>query len=316
MMQTEAKIAVVIPCYRVAETIRNVVLGLPETVDHILVVDDACPEQSGRAAEEAGRAEVTVLYHAENQGVGGAVMTGYHKAMELGCEVVVKVDGDGQMDPAYLPALVSPLLTDQADYTKGNRFVDFQALRSMPKIRLFGNNVLSFLEKLFSGYWNLMDPTNGYTAIHRRTLEKLDLSRIAKGYFFESHMLLHLNLINAVVRDVPIPARYGTENSSLNIGKTLLHFPSRLIGGLFKRIFLKYFIYDFNMASVYLVLGVPLFLWGFGFGLFHWIDSAFSGEAKTAGTIMVSALPLIVSVEMLLQAINIDIHNVPKKQRG
>lgn len=313
MSQENHKIAVVIPSYCTAETIKSVVESLPDFVDHILVVDDACPEHSGRIAELLGRDRVTVLYHKQNQGVGGAVLSGYKKAMELGCDIVIKMDGDGQMDPAYLPSLLQPLIRNQADYVKGNRFVDFQSLRTMPKIRLFGNNMLSFLEKMFSGYWNIMDPTNGYTAIHRRALDRLDLSKIAADYFFESHMLLHLNLVNAVVQDVPIPARYGNENSSLRIGRTLIHFPPRLLGGLLKRIFLKYYIYDFNMASVYLLLGIPLFSWGLLFGIVEWIDSCVHGVPKTAGTIMVSALPLILSVEMLLQAIHIDIQSVPKR---
>ncbi|MBC8468067.1 MAG: glycosyltransferase family 2 protein [Planctomycetes bacterium] len=309
------KIAVIVPCYRVSGTIEEVISILPNMIDHIIVIDDACPDNSGRFVEGLGYDKVDVIYHKRNQGVGGAVMTGYLKAMELGCDIVVKMDGDGQMDPAYLCDLIEPLKKNEADYTKGNRFVDFKMLRTMPKVRLLGNNILSFFEKVFSGYWHIMDPTNGYTAIHRNILEKLDLSKIARGYFFESHMLLHLNLINAVVKDVPIPARYGTENSSLNICKTLISFPPRLILGLFKRIFLKYFIYDFNMASVYLVLGIPLFLWGIGFGLYHWLDSAFSGNPKTAGTIMVAALPLILSVEMLLQAVNIDIQNTPRRTK-
>lgn len=312
-MKDAHKIAVVIPCYRVSGTIRDVVLGIPELVDHILVVDDACPEGSGKIAEQAGRPNVTVLYHPQNRGVGGAMVTGYQKALELGCDLVIKMDGDGQMDPAYMESLIRPLISCQADYTKGNRYTDFGALRTMPKIRLFGNNVLSFLEKVFSGYWNLMDPTNGYTAITRRTLEKLDLSKIANDYFFESHMLLHLNLIRAVVQDIPIPARYGNQNSSLCIWKTLVRFPPRLLAGLIKRIFLTYFIYDFNMASVYLLVGIPLLLWGVIFGAVEWIDSYVHGVPKTAGTIMVSALPLILSFEMLLQAIHIDIRNVPRK---
>lgn len=311
---SDSTIAVVIPCYRVSDTIEQVIRTLPDLVDHILVVDDACPDHSGSIAEGLALDKVQVVYHEKNQGVGGAVISGYKKALELNCDVVVKVDGDGQMDPRYIPALIEPLFTNEADYAKGNRYYDFRALRRMPKIRLFGNNVLSFLEKLFSGYWNIMDPTNGYTAIHRRVLEKLNLSGIAKGYFFESHLLLNLNLVNAVVRDVPIPARYNNEISSLNIRKTLFEFPPRLFYGLCKRLFFKYFIYDFNMASVYLLLGIPLFLWGFLFGLFQWIDSSVSNTPKTAGTIMVAALPLILSVEMLLQAINIDIQSAQRNQ--
>jgi len=314
-MERTSTIGVVIPCYRVAPTIRDVITTLPNVVDYIIIVDDACPDNSWKIVSDLKSDKILFFHHENNQGVGGAVITGYRKALELGCDIVIKVDGDGQMDPKYIPDLIRPLVEDEADYTKGNRFIDFHALRSMPKIRLIGNNVLSFLEKLVSGYWGIMDPTNGYTAIHRRVLSELNLKKIAKGYFFESHMLLHLNLVNAVVNDIPIPARYGDEMSSLKIGRSLIQFPPRLFYGLLKRIFFKYFIYDFNMASVYLLLGVPLFLWGVIFGACEWIDSFFSNEAKTAGTIMVAALPLILSVEMLLQAINIDIQNTPGRSK-
>lgn len=311
---TQTKKAVVVPAYKVSATIKDVVSSMPAVIDHVIVVDDKCPENSGAIAEQLGIDRVTVIYHAQNKGVGGAVISGYRKAMELGCEIMVKMDGDGQMAPAYVESLIAPLEADEADYSKGNRFVDFQALRKMPKIRLIGNNVLSFWVKVFSGYWNIMDPTNGYTAIHVRALKKLRLERIAQRFFFESDMLLNLGLVSAVVVDIPIPAKYDGENSSLTIGKTLMQFPPRLLSGMLKRILLKYFIYDFNMASVYILFGVPLLLWGIGFGLVEWIDSYVHGTPKSAGTVMLATLPFIVGFEMLLQAISIDINLVPKRR--
>ena len=310
----EKNIAVVIPCYNVAETIVDVVKSVPDIATYIIVIDDKCPADSGKIAEEMQDERVTVIYHDKNLGVGGAVISGYKKAMELGCDIVVKMDGDGQMDPQYIETLIKPLIEDKADYAKGNRFRDFKALHSMPKMRLFGNNVLSFAEKIFSGYWNVMDPTNGYTAIHKSTLDKLPLKKISNRYFFESDMLLNLYLVDAVVRDIPIPAKYGNENSSLSISRSIIQFPFKLFRGFIKRIFLKYFIYDFNMASVYILLGVPMFIFGITFGIAEWIHSYLSNTPKTAGTIMVAALPLIISFEMLLQAINIDIHNIPGKK--
>lgn len=307
--------AVVIPCYKVADHIREVILTLPSRLDHVIVVDDACPQHSGTIAEEMDDTRIHVIYHEKNQGVGGAVLTGYQKALELHCDVVVKMDGDGQMDPAGMDHLIEPLVRDEADYAKGNRFCDFKALRSMPKIRLIGNNIMSFSAKVFSGYWNVMDPANGYTAIHRRALEKLDLHKIARRYFFETDMLHHLYLTNAVVKDIPMPAQYGEEKSSFTAREALLQFPPRLFVGVIKRIFLRYFIYDFNMASVYILLGLPLFLWSLIFGILEWVDSYVTGMGKPAGTVMLAALPLIISFEMLLQAISIDIHMVPKKNR-
>jgi len=313
-MMDNAKIAVVIPAFRVGDTIKGVVLSIPDFVDYIVVVDDACPDLSGKEAEKTDRRNLAVIYHERNQGVGGALVSGYRKAMELGCEIVIKIDGDGQMDPKHISNLISPLIHDEADYTKGNRFQDLRALKTMPKIRLFGNSALSFMVKLASGYWNIIDPTNGYTAIHRRVLDRLDLPKISRGYFFEADMLIHLNIINAVVKDVGMSAKYADESSSLNIRKAVLQFPLKLLDGLIRRVFLKYFIYDFNMASVYILLGIPIFLVSVVWGMFEWIDSVVSGVPRTAGTIMLVALPIILSFQMLLQAINIDIYSVPRKK--
>lgn len=303
-----------IPSFKVHETIKEVVLSLPETISHIIVVDDKCPYGSGKEAEKANRKNVVVLYHEANQGVGGAMVTGYRKALELGCDVVIKIDGDGQMDPKQIDRLVEPLLRNEADYTKGNRFINLATLRTMPKVRLFGNSILSFLVKISSGYWDIMDPTNGYTAIHRGVLRNLNLEKLSKRYFFESDMLIKLNIINAVVKDVNIPARYGSEASSLSIRKVLAQFPFKLMAGLMKRVALKYFVYDFNMASVYLIVGLPMFIVSILFGVREWVDSIMSGIPRTAGTIMLVALPVIVSFQMLLQAIQIDINSVPRKE--
>jgi glycosyltransferase involved in cell wall biosynthesis len=310
----DTKIAIIIPCYKVSHHVQEVVKSVPDSVDHIIVVDDACPEDSGKVAESVGRRNVTVLYHTRNTGVGGAVMTGYRKAMELGCDIMVKMDGDGQMDPAYLGAITEPLIRDEADYTKGNRFKDFKRLKTMPATRLFGNSALSFLVKLASGYWGIMDPTNGFTAIRRGVLEELNLRKISRRFFFESDMLINLRLVNAVVQDVDIPARYGTEGSTLNVWRALLQFPLKLLRGFLKRLVLRYFIYDFNMASVYMILGIPLLLFGVTYGAVNWIESFRTGEPTPLGTIMLAALPVILALEMLLQAVNIDINSVPKKK--
>ena len=309
------KIAIVIPAYKVADHIEGVISSIPENIDHIIVVDDKCPHRSGRKAETLNRKSLFVLYHEQNKGVGGSVITGYRKALELGCDIVIKMDGDGQMDPAYIGDLIAPLLKDEADYVKGNRFRDFKRLKCMPQARIFGNSALSFLLKAASGYWNIMDPTNGFTAVHGRVLKELNLDKIANRYFFESDMLINLNIVGAVVKDIAIPARYGEENSSLRIDRVLMQFPLHLLKGFAKRIFLKYYVYDFNMASLYLIIGLPIFIFGVYFGISEWIESIVTGKARSAGTIMLAALPIIVSFQMLLQAISIDIQSVPKRER-
>ncbi|MFT5778925.1 MAG: dolichol-phosphate mannosyltransferase [Crocinitomicaceae bacterium] len=311
-MEKQYKIAVVIPAYRVEKKILEVLKSIKEPVTHVIVVDDKCPQESGKLVESQKFSTIEnleVIYHEKNKGVGGAVVTGYKRAIELECDVVVKVDGDGQMNLSHLPDLIAPILNRKAHYTKGNRFVDFKMLRKMPKIRLIGNSILSFLLKAVSGYWNIMDPTNGYTAIGKAALKNLNLDKLSKRYFFESDMLINLNIHKRVVQDVPIPAKYDDEESSLSVTKTLLLFPFYLTKGIFRRIFFKYYIYDFNMASVYLIFGMPMLLWGVSFGAYEWWWHAQRDTFASTGIVMFSVLPLILGTQFVLQAIQIDIQS-------
>ncbi|MCF3630305.1 glycosyltransferase family 2 protein [Thalassospiraceae bacterium LMO-SO8] len=314
-MPEDRKIAVVIPAYRAASQVATVVRGVPDWIKRIYVIDDACPEKSGDAAKAAGDGRVMVLRRQQNGGVGAAVKTGYRQALADGFDIVVKMDADDQMDPAYLKALLKPILAGRADYTKGNRFRDLKALRQMPRVRLFGNSVLTFLVKAASGYWQMMDPTNGYTAINREALERLELDRVSDGYFFESDMLIRLNIAGAVAEDVAIPARYGDEQSSLHIPSIMPVFVYRLIRGMGKRILFKYFLYDFSLGSFYLTAGTLLTAFGLVFGGYKWWLSAQGGTAATTGTVMIAVLALLLGVQFLVQAINFDIQTAPKRPR-
>lgn len=313
-MHNNLIISVVIPTYKANKHLQQVIEGLPAIIDHIIVVDDKCPQSSVEIARGMGKQDgrIVVISHEKNQGVGGAVVTGYKKALTLKCDIVIKMDSDDQMDPNYIPNLIKPIVEGRAGYAKGNRFIDFTALRSMPTFRLVGNSALSFMVKACSGYWNMMDPTNGYTAISRSELEKISLDKLSKRYFFESDMLIRLNIQNTVVKDVPIPARYGEEESSLSIRNIMWRFPILLLKGLTKRFILKYLIYDFNMASVYTLVGMPLLLWGIFYGLFKWIENTINQVATPTGTIMLSVLPLILGTQFIIAAINIDIDSTPK----
>ena len=283
------------------------VKDIPDFVDHIIVVDDCCPEESYREVSKA--AKVTTVLNPINKGVGGAVLEGYKKALELNADVIIKIDGDGQMDPTQIERLITPLINNVADYTKANRFRDFRALKNMPKVRLFGNSFLSFVVKFCSGYWHVMDPTNGFTAIKKEALEGLKLSDIAQRYFFEIDMLINLNIENRRVVDIPMPAKYGDETSSLSILKVLFSFPGKILKGFTKRIFYKYYIYDFNMASIYILTGIPLLFFGLAYGSYHWIQSFYHSLLTPPGTIMLSAVSILLGVQFLLQAIGIDIDN-------
>ena len=309
-------IAVVIPAYRVTRHILAVIDAMPRAVDHVFVVDDACPERSGELVRlKCHDPRVEVIVHAQNRGVGGAVMTGYAAAIARGANIIVKVDGDGQMDPALIPAFVLPILAGQADYTKGNRFFDLEEVRAMPSIRLFGNAVLSFVSKLSSGYWNIFDPTNGYTAIHADVAALLPLDKISRRYFFESDMLFRLNTIRAVVVDVPMAAKYGDEISHLSIPNIVGDFLFKHMRNFCKRIFYNYYLRDLSLASFELPLGLALIIFGTLFGASRWIDSMGAGTAATAGTVMLAALPIMLGIQLLLAFVGYDVMSVPTRPR-
>jgi dolichol-phosphate mannosyltransferase len=290
-------IAVVIPCYRTSRQILDVLSRIDANVARIYVVDDACPEGTGDLVE-ASRPDdrVRVLRHERNRGVGAAMVTGYRAALADGAQIVVKIDGDGQMDPAQLSRLVAPIAMGAADYAKGNRFYDFALLQDMPRVRLLGNALLSLVNKISSGYWNVMDPTNGYTAIHRAALEALPLGKIDSGYFFESDMLFRLYTVRAVVRDVPLRARYAGESSNLRIGRVLRDFPGKYVSATLKRIFYSYFLRDFNAGTLQLASGLLLLSLGTAYGVTKWINSSVSGFPTTSGAVMFAALPVLVGV--------------------
>jgi dolichol-phosphate mannosyltransferase len=305
------KVAVVIPCYRVERQIAGVIAGLPGWVDFIVAVNDQSPDQTASVLAKIKDPRLCVESHAVNQGVGGAMMTGFRIALAKGAEVIVKVDGDGQMDPQHLPALVAPLVRGEADFTKGNRWADLRALRSMPAIRLIGNTGLGFLVRLSSGYWSMFDPVNGYIAIRRDVLSMIQRP-LPKRYFFESGLLIELGILRALVQDVPMPARYGDEHSSLSITRTLFGFPPRLAKGLLRRLLWRYFVYDFTVVSLLLLVGLPLFLFGSVFGLWTW--ASLGSEAfASAGQVMLAAMPIILGFQLLLQALVLDVSNVPRK---
>jgi glycosyltransferase involved in cell wall biosynthesis len=309
-MLAETRIAVIIPAYRAADTIQEVVRGLPPFIDVIVVVDDACPEGTAQACLALNAPRLVVVRHDRNAGVGGATVTGFRKALECNADILVKMDADGQMDPAFLPALLEPLFCE-CDCAKANRFYDGEALRRMPWLRRWGNIGLSFLMKIASGYWNVYDPQNGYLAIRADTLRRLDLDGLDRGYFFENSLLIQLDIISARVAEVPIPARYGDEISSMNLTRILIQFPWKLVRGWLMRLRLKYFGMDFSPIAVLLLIGFPLFLGGIGYGIFEWVRNALKGVVTPAGTVMLAALPTLLGTQLLLTALLMEIGQTP-----
>ena len=317
MKHPKPEIAVVIPCYRCRDHIGDVLARIGSEVARIVVVDDACPDGTGKHVEAMlssclSPPQVTVLYQDENTGVGGAVLRGMLHAREAGADIMVKIDGDGQMEPELVERFVAPIWAGEADYTKGNRFYSYSLVKDMPFIRFFGNGMLSFFTKLSSGYWNVFDPTNGYVAISGRVFDELPLNSIHQRYFFETDMLCQLNLLRAVVMDVPTRAIYGDERSGLSPIRLILPFIRLNMARFFRRVTYNYFLRDFSIGSLSLLIGTPLLSFGLIFGVWQWITMSQAGLAASAGTVMLATLPVILGFILILNFFSIDVMMVPK----
>lgn len=308
------KVAAILPCFKVKSHILDVISRIGNEVSFIYVVDDCCPDGSGDYVEKNSTdPRLRIIKNPVNLGVGGAVMTGYRAAINDGADVIVKIDGDGQMDPSLLPRFISPIIQGHADYTKGNRFYDLANISRMPKLRLFGNAILSLMSKLSTGYWQIFDPTNGYTAINSRVAKHLPMDRISSRYFFESDMLFRLNTLRAAVVDIPMDAFYADEKSNLRIRKILGEFLKKHAINFGKRIFYNYFLRDMSLASLELLVGTAMLLFGVIYGGVQWHAALAMGEPAALGTIMIASLPIISGIQFLLAFFSFDIAATPSR---
>ena len=314
MSNAPGLLAVVIPAYRVADQILSVLASIGMEVDLIYVVDDACPQGSGAIVQEhCSDPRVQVLVHPQNTGVGGAVLTGIRGALADGADLIVKLDGDGQMDPTLVQALVAPIQAGRADYVKGNRFHGLQGLGEMPPLRLFGNTALSFLAKASTGYWQLFDPTNGFIAIEGRIAALLVQERLSQRYFFETDLLARLYLLGAVVEELPHQARYGNESSNLRPLAVLLPFLFRHLRTTLRRLFYTYFLRSFYPASLELLLGSILMVTGLVFTSWNWAASIQTGIPRTSGTVVIASTTLIIATQCLLAFLSFDVNHYPRR---
>ena len=309
-------IIIVIPAFKVAEQIISVIRKIDKSVAQVIVVDDSCPEKSGlRVTKDIKDKRVKVLFNENNLGVGGSMIRGYKEAMKFNPQFVVKLDGDGQMDPKLIPFFISELENSGGDYAKGNRFADPENLKTMPRIRVFGNLVLSFLAKFSTGYWNIFDPNNGFTVIKGETLAQLPFHKISKRYFFESDMLFRLNLIGAHVVDVPMTAVYGTEKSNINLAKTLLEFPAKHLRNFIKRVTYNYFLRDFNLASIELVLGLNFLFFGTLIGAINFIHAVRTESSMSVGILVLVSILIISGLQLILSFFSFDM-NIRNQKRS
>jgi dolichol-phosphate mannosyltransferase len=308
-------VAVVVPCYKVRDRVLDVLSRIGPEASAVFCVDDGCPEGTGNhiAANCSSDPRIRVIFHEQNRGVGGAMCTGYTAALEFGADVIVKIDGDGQMDPRLIPSLIAPILDGDADYVKGNRFFSIETVRQMSASRVIGNAGLSFLTKLSTGYWDLFDPTNGFTAIAASVARELPLEKIHKRFFFESDMLFRLGTVRARIVELPMMSFYDSGESNLSEVKALLTFPFLHLRNFMKRVAYSYFLRGFSAASLNLVFGLGLVAFGGIFGTVEWIAASQQGVAATPGTVMLAALPVLLGIQMLLAFLSYDVAMVPKR---
>jgi dolichol-phosphate mannosyltransferase len=306
-------VAVVIPCYKVSKYIESLMSQIPMYVDFIICVIDGCPEKTLDLLYMSKDSRLHILVNDKNEGVGASVKRGYIYALNLNANIVVKIDGDLQMNPLYIEKLIRPIRNEECDYTKGNRFYSIDVIRKMPILRLIGNSGLSIITKFSSGYWNIKDPTNGYTAIHSNSIKKLCLDSINNRFFFESDMLYNLYMIRAVVVDVPIPAIYNYEKSNLRIPFEFFNFSVNNIKNFFKRIFIYYFLFQFSIYSIYIMLGFFLFVSSILLGSFMLYKGYTTSEYASGGSLVILNLIIIFSFLLILQFFNHDMKNIPAK---
>ena len=305
-------IAAVIPTYRARSTIFRVVERALAVVDFVIVVDDACPESTGELVRGIDP-RIHVIKHDVNRGVGGATKTGFEEALARGADYIVKIDADDQMEVGYVPQMIGILEENpDVDLVKGNRFADSATLRSMPIARLIGNAGLTFLIKFSSGYWTIVDPTNGFIALRADALRLIDMQSLAERYFFEIDLLCSLGLRRRVIAELEMPAIYGEERSSLSITKTFFSFPGKLAARFVRRLLVNYLIVEINVGSLCGLIGLPLLFSAIVFGSHEWAVSIASKTPRPTGTIVLALLLFMIGFQLSLQALLYDVQFSPK----
>lgn len=260
-MYREYKIGVVVPAYNESKLIKKTLASIPTYVDRIYAIDDASIDDTAEKIKKFTDSRIVCIQHEKNGGVGAAIISGYMKALEEQMDIVAVMAGDNQMDPLYLPNLLNPIIDGEAEYTKGNRLINSDFRKGMSKWRCIGNFLLSFLNKLASGYWNISDPQNGYTAISRKALKTLDLSTLYRRYAFENDILVKLNVNDVKVLNIPIPSRYGEESSTIDYPSFIIKTSFYFIRAFLWRTWKKYLI-NFHIIGICYSTGTILILYG------------------------------------------------------
>jgi glycosyltransferase involved in cell wall biosynthesis len=311
----EHSIGVVIPSHNEENHIKDTIETLPDFIDKIYVVDDGSTDKTAEVVKMLTDERVHLFQHEVNRGPGAAVVTGYEAALNDEMDVIVKMDGDNQMDPEQLPNLLDPIVEGRADYTKGNRLLSPEYRKGMSKWRFFGNSILTFLTKIGSGYWQMIDPQNGYTAISRRVLERINLDSVYPYYGYLNDILVRLNIYGYRVMDIVMPARYGTERSSIKYSKYIVKVSLMLLRNFFWRLKMKYIVFSFHPLILFYMLGIvltPIGIFGGLFALYY--KYVIGGPLFIRGVL--SLLLFIIGVQFLLFAMLFDMQVNDRESRS
>lgn len=303
------RVGVVVPAYNEAKLIGKTLTTMPDLVDRIFVIDDGSTDDTYERATAVADPRVEVIRQ-DNTGVGGAIMHGHRRVLAEDLDVSVVMAGDAQMDPDYLPDLLDPIADDGVRFTKANRFYTRDSTSGMPRYRLIGNVILSVLTKFASGYYHLFDPQNGYTALHKDALRRLDLDAISSNYSFENSLLIHLNVLRVRARDVPIPAVYGEEVSTMRMRRVIPALLRTLIGGFWFRIWRKYVFPSFGPFAIVFFGGLFLTTVGLAAAAVITVLS-FNDVTASPATVMIAIAPLLAGIQLLVSALSIDISESP-----
>ena len=311
-MYRDRKVAIVVPAYNEEKLITKTVETMPDFVDLILVVNDGSSDRTLEVLQglKDDHKNLEVLTNDPNRGLGYSLVRGYKEALKRSdIDIIGTLAGDAQCDPDYLSKLCDKLIDEDWDYVKANRFNNLEALRAMPPFRRVGNIVISLLNKFATGYYSIFDSQNGYGVFKRSTMQRLPFELIGERYDYENTMLLAMGVINGRVKDIPVPAVYGEEVSTIKFFPVMRRALGVLFVGFWKRIYYKYVIFNFHPLALFLFSGLILTVLGFGFGLFLAYSRIFLGSQPSSGTVMLSVLPLLVGFQLVLTAIVMDVNN-------
>lgn len=314
-MYRSLKVAVVIPCYNEEKLINKTIKNMPDIVDYIIAVNDASTDNTIKelSAISKKNKKVSIVDLKINQGVGGALIAGYHEALEkTDAEAIGIVAGDAQFDTDYLQPMLDDFIDQSADYVKASRFFHREAFQAMPKYRQFGNIFISLLTKFSTGYYSITDITNGCGFLRRSIIEKVDFSIVKKRYDYETSMLTALSIVNAKVMDHAVPAIYGDETSTIKLLPTAFRNLRAVWSGFWRRIFYKYMLFGFHPIALFLLGGILLLLFGVVASIVILIDRIVNGMTPTTGSVMLAVLPIILGFQLILTALTMDVSNEQK----